>query len=294
MRMAVIQLNTGSDVERNLAVARDLMSRAVENDGAEWLLLPEHFQWAGGTVSQKHASAEILGEGPAYKMCAEFARELGVFVHAGSLYEKATDDPRIYNTTVAFDRAGNEVARYRKIHLFDVVTPDGTSYQESATVAPGDEVVTYDAGGITVGCAICYDLRFPELFQELVSQGAHLIALPAAFTLLTGKDHWEPLIRARAIETQTYFAASGSSGVVDNEGRQHWTYGHSMIVDPWGDVVALASDDEGYVVHDFDPEKLAHVRQGIPLNVSRQIRKTVASGRSNLQVLRRPRRKSAE
>ena len=272
MKMAIIQVNTVGDVEMNLDRLRRLMTQAVAQDGADWILLPEHFQWAGGTVAERKASAEFLGEGPAYQMCQNFAREHGVYVHAGSLYEKVVDDPRIYNTTLAFDRSGNEVARYRKIHLFDVIGPDGSVSRESATVAPGRDVVTYEADGITIGCAICYDLRFPELFQELVARGAQIIALPAAFTLQTGKDHWETLIRARAIETQTYLAASGAYGPVNYEGQQRWVYGHSMVVDPWGHVVAKASDGDGYIVHRYDAERLNKVRRDIPLDVSRQIR----------------------
>jgi len=273
MKMAVIQANTRSDIDKNIEVARELMSRAVEYDGANWLLLPEHFQFAGGSVNQRRESAEILGDGPAYKMCAEFARQHGVYVHAGSIYEKVDGDPRVFNTTVAFGPSGEELARYRKIHLFDVETPDGVAHRESDTVASGNEIVTYEVDGITVGCAICYDLRFPELFQQLVVKGAQVIALPAAFTLQTGKDHWETLLRARAIETQTYVAASGACGAVQFDDRVHQTYGHSMIVDPWGHVVAKASDGEGYALHRIDVSRIEQVRKGIPLAVSRQLRK---------------------
>ncbi|GAY22812.1 carbon-nitrogen hydrolase family protein [Sphingobium fuliginis] len=266
MRLATIQMNSVGDVAENLHTAYDLMLRAVEYEGVDWLLLPEHFHWAGGTIEDRHRAAEILGQGPAYAMCAEFAAKHKVIVHAGSIFERATDEPRIYNTTVAFDRNGAELARYRKIHLFDIDGPDGRSYRESDTVAPGNEVVTYDANGITVGCSICYDLRFPLLFQQLVAKGAQIIAIPAAFTLQTGKDHWEPLIRARAIETQTYVVASGSCGVVDYEGQAHWTYGHSMIVDPWGHVVAMCSDGRGYAVHVFEPDRVAKVRHDIPVS----------------------------
>lgn len=264
MKLAVIQMNSVGDIDRNLHLAHDLMHRAVEQDGADWLLLPEHFHWAGGTVADRHRAAEVLGEGPAYEMCANFAHDHRVVVHAGSIFEKA-DDQRVHNTTVVFDDSGCELARYRKIHLFDIDSPDGRSFRESATVAPGHEVVTYEVNGVTVGCAICYDLRFPRLFGELARRGSQIIALPAAFTLQTGKDHWEPLIRARAIETQTYFAASGSCGVVDYEGQPHWSYGHSMIVDPWGHVVAMCSDGDGYAIHAFEPDRVAKVRQAIPV-----------------------------
>ena len=265
MKLAVIQMNSISDVAANIAAARDLMLRAVEQDGADWLLLPEHFHWAGGTIADRQNAAELLGDGPAYEMCAAFAREHNVFVHAGSIFEKSVDDRRIFNTTVAFGRDGRELARYRKIHLFDIDGPDGTSYRESDTVAPGESVVTYVADGVTVGCAICYDLRFPRLFQQLVAKGARIIALPAAFTLQTGKDHWEPLIRARAIETQTYFAASGSCGVVGYDGLPHWTYGHSMIVDPWGHIVAMTSDGGGVASHSYDAGRLEKIRRDIPV-----------------------------
>jgi len=166
MKLAVIQMNSVGDVARNLHVAYDLMHKAVEQEGADWLLLPEHFHWAGGTVEDRHAAAEVLGDGPAYEMCARFAQDHKVFVHAGSIFEKSKDEPRIYNTTVAFDRSGLELARYRKIHLFDIDGPDGRSYRESDTVAPGNEVVAYEAGGITIGCAICYDLRFPSVARS--------------------------------------------------------------------------------------------------------------------------------
>ena len=266
MKMAVIQMNSVRDSAANIAVAKNLMTRAVTEDGADWLLLPEHFHWAGGTIKDRHEAAEVLGDGPAYQMCAQFAQDHQVFVHAGSIFERSADEPRIYNTTVAFGRDGEELARYRKIHLFDIVGPDGTSYRESDTVAPGSEAITYDADGVTVGCTICYDLRFPALFQRLVAKGAQVIALPAAFTLQTGKDHWEPLIRARAIETQTYLAASGSCGVVEYEGKPHWTYGHSMIVDPWGHVVAMTSDGNGSATHRFEAERIARVRRDIPVS----------------------------
>ena len=171
----------------------------------------------------------------------------------------------LHNTTVVFDRDGGEVARYRKIHMFDIETPDGVSYRESASFKPGDAVVTYDCEGTTVGCAICYDLRFPYLFQALVEAGAAVIALPSAFTLQTGKDHWEVLCRARAIEAQSYFVAPAQTGPhqVGNETRH--TYGHSLVVDPWGHVTARASDGAGFVSARLDPARVAQVRQRMPV-----------------------------
>lgn len=265
MKLAVVQMNSTADVARNVATARELMEIAVKRDGATWLLLPEHFQWAGGDREGRLGSAEILGEGPAYRMCRDFAREYGVNVHAGSIYEALPEKGRVANTSIAFDRGGNEVARYRKIHLFDITGPDGAQYLESETVRAGDTTVVYEVDGVKFGCAICYDLRFPELFRALVDQGAQVIALPAAFTLQTGKDHWEPLIRARAIETQCYLAAAGSCGSVPRNGQPHYTYGHSMIVDPWGHKVAQVSDGDGVAVHNFDVDLVAKTRRDIPL-----------------------------
>ncbi|HEY1940755.1 MAG TPA: nitrilase-related carbon-nitrogen hydrolase, partial [Roseiarcus sp.] len=164
-----------------------------------------------------------------------------------------------------FNREGEEIARYRKIHLFDVTTPDGASYKESATVKAGEAVVTYDCEGVTIGCSICYDLRFPDLFQALAEKGAQIIALPAAFTLQTGKDHWETLLRARAIETETYVCAAAQTGsfTVGNEQRQ--TYGHSLVADPWGHVVAKASDGVGLVSSRLDMAVVDRVRRQIPV-----------------------------
>ena len=265
MKLAVIQMNSGPDVPKNLEVAWVLMEQAVASDGADWLLLPEHFQCAGGSAAQRKASAEVLGEGPAYAMCQRFAREKGVYVHAGSLYEALPGDRRIANTTVVFNRSGEQIALYRKIHLFDITGPGGIEYRESDTVARGDAIVIYEAEGVRFGCAICYDLRFPELFRALSEKGADVIALPAAFLLHTGKDHWEPLLRARAIENQVYVAASGSWGAVERDGRLHHTWGRSMIVDPWGQKIAQVSDSDGVAAHRFDRDLIAKIRRDIPI-----------------------------
>jgi nitrilase len=181
------------------------------------------------------------------------------------MMERIEGEARIHNTTVVFDRVGAEIARYRKIHLFDVTTPDGAAYKESAVVKPGDAVVTYDCEGVTIGCSICYDLRFPALFQALAEKGAEVIALPAAFTLQTGKDHWDVLLRARAIETETYVCAAAQTGTftVGNETRA--TYGHSLVADPWGHVVAKASDGVGIVSTRLDPEVVRRTRALIPV-----------------------------
>jgi predicted amidohydrolase len=265
MKVSLVQMNSISDKAANIAAARALIEQAVAEEAPDWVLLPEQFDWAGGARGDKHTNAETLPGGPAYAMAQELARRHRIFIHAGSIMERIEGDERIHNTSVVFNRQGEEIARYRKIHLFDVTTPDGASYKESATVKAGDRVVTYDCEGVTVGCSICYDLRFPDLFQALAEKGAQIIALPAAFTLQTGKDHWEVLLRARAIETQTYVCASAQTGsfMVGNEQRA--TYGHSLVADPWGHVVAKASDGVGVVSTRIDPATVAKVRTMIPV-----------------------------
>ena len=198
MKIALIQMNSGQDKASNLASAAALIDAAVAEDRPDWVLLPECFDYMGGDRAGKRAAAEIVPDGPAYALMQERAARHGIFIHAGSILEAVAGEDRIHNTTLVFDRGGREVARYRKIHLFDITAPDGTEYKESAAIKPGEAVVTYECEGVTVGCAICYDLRFPALFQALASKGATLIALPAAFTMQTGKDHWEVLCRARA------------------------------------------------------------------------------------------------
>ena len=182
MKVSLIQMNSINDKAANIAAARALIERAVAEEAPDWVLLPEQFDWAGGVKGDKARNAETLPGGPAYAMAQELAAKHAMFIHAGSIMERIEGDERIHNTSVVFDRKGEEIARYRKIHLFDVTTPDGVAYRESATVKAGDLVVTYDCEGVTVGCTICYDLRFPGLFQALAEKGAEVIALPAAFT----------------------------------------------------------------------------------------------------------------
>lgn len=265
MKVSLVQMNSINDKAANIAQARALIEKAVAEENPDWILLPEQFDWAGGVKGDKARNAETLPGGPAYAMAKELAIKHHVFIHAGSIMEKIEGDERIHNTSVVFNRKGEEIARYRKIHLFDVTTPDGANYKESATVKAGDMVVTYDCDGVTVGCAICYDLRFPGLFQALMDKGAQVIALPAAFTQQTGKDHWEVLLRARAIETESYVCASAQTGTftVGNETRA--TYGHSLVADPWGLVVAKASDGIGIVSSRLDISQVERVRKLIPV-----------------------------
>jgi deaminated glutathione amidase len=265
MKVSIIQMNSISDKAANIAAAEALIERAVREERPDWVLLPEFFDWAGGGKADKLKNAESFPDGPAYEMARRQAIKHRIFVHAGSIMEKIDGEDRIHNTSVVFNREGEEIACYRKIHLFDVTTPDGTSYKESQTVKAGDKVVTYDCEGVTVGCSICYDLRFPNLFQALAEKGAEIIALPAAFTMLTGKDHWEVLLRARAIETETYICASAQTGAFTVGSEQRHTYGHSLVADPWGHVVAKASDGPGVVSARIDKDRVRRVRAMIPV-----------------------------
>ena len=265
MKVSIVQMNSVSDKAANIRAAEALIERAVREERPDWVLLPEFFDWAGGSKADKLANAETFPGGPAYEMARAQAIRHRIFVHAGSIMERIEGEARIHNTSVVFNREGEEIARYRKIHLFDVTTPDGASYKESQAVKPGDQVVTYDCEGVTIGCSICYDLRFPDLFQALAEKGAQVIALPAAFTLQTGKDHWEVLLRARAIETEAYVCASAQTGSFTVGNEQRHTYGHSLVADPWGHVVAKASDGAGIVSARIDPAQVERVRGLIPV-----------------------------
>ncbi|OAB55342.1 carbon-nitrogen hydrolase [Phormidium willei BDU 130791] len=254
-------MNTQADKAANLESARALIETAVAQEKPDLVVLPETFTSMTSDFERQRANAESIPDGEACQLMSGLARKHGVFIHAGSMAEAAGD--KCYNTTTVWNRAGELVARYRKIHLFDVDVPGGVSYRESDTMRRGDELVTYDLDGVTIGCAICYDLRFPELFRGLRDKGARIIMLPAAFTLLTGKDHWAPLIRARAIETQTFMVAPGQIFAHD-EGRK-LCYGHSMIVDPWGTIVAEASDVVGTISARIDPGYTDTVRAKMPV-----------------------------
>ncbi|MEZ5294296.1 MAG: carbon-nitrogen hydrolase family protein [Vicinamibacterales bacterium] len=278
MKATLIQTNAGTDRPKNLRDAEALIARAVEMDRPDLVVLPEYFEFYGGPSAGRVAAAEPLPGGAAYAAMQAAAKSHRVWIHAGSMVERIPGDAsRAYNTTVVFNREGREVARYRKIHLFDVIAPDGHAYRESATVKAGDDVVLYDLEGLTVGCTICYDLRFSELFLALARGGADVIVVPAAFTLLTGKDHWEVLLRARAIETQTYVLASGQCGSYDAGGTVRQTYGHSLVCDPWGHVIARASDGVGFVTARVEPDEIRRVRALIPMSEHRTQMLTVGA-----------------
>lgn len=261
MKVSLVQMNSAEDKARNLDDAERLVREVVAAERPDLVVLPEYFAFLGEEREAIHGSGEDVGEGPTARRFSALAAELGVTLHLGSMVEKSGNGH--YNTTVVFGPQGQELARYRKMHLFDIDVPGGLSYRESDTISRGEEVVTYKVGDATVGCAICYDIRFPELFRGLRDAGADVIVLPAAFTLMTGKDHWEVLARARAIETQTYFLAVGQFGTHANGRKACW--GHSMAIDPWGHMIAQASDGVGTVTASLDLGRIAKVRQDVPV-----------------------------
>jgi nitrilase len=261
MKISVIQMNSDADKARNLDEAERLVREVVADEKPDLVVLPEYFAFLGEGRDAVHDSGETFPDGSSYKRMAALAKELDVTLHAGSMVEKAGNNH--FNTSVVFSPSGDEIAKYRKMHLFDVDAPGGVSYRESDTISRGEDVVTYKVGDATVGCAICYDIRFPELFRALRDKGADVIVLPAAFTLMTGKDHWEVLARARAIETQTYFVAVGQTGA-HADGKK-WCWGHSMVIDPWGHMVAQCSDGVGVASAAIDLDRVEKVRRDVPV-----------------------------
>jgi predicted amidohydrolase len=264
MRIAVCQLNARDDRAANLAVARSLLDRAA-SAGADFAVLPEYVDYLGrgdGAPKPETVNGEFA------EFFAAAARDLGMWVHAGSFHEVGPDEGRTYNTSLIFDPRGELAATYRKIHLYDVEIAGRVSYQESRTVAPGAETVVTDVDGVRTGLSICYDLRFPELYRALAIAGAKVLVVPAAFMLHTGRDHWEVLLRARAIENQCYVVAAGQIG--DHEPRRT-CFGRSMIVDPWGTVLAQAPDTVGIVVADIDLERLDAIRAELPSLANRRL-----------------------
>jgi predicted amidohydrolase len=262
--VAVLQMSSGEDKAANVETALRLIDEAAAT-GARLVVLPEIWTFLGGDEGNR-ANAEPI-PGPVTSALASKAKQHGIYLHGGSILEKRDGEPKLFNTTVVFDPNGEVVAQYSKIHLFDVVLDGVAAYQESNTVQRGEEIVTFDMDGTTVGLAICYDLRFPELFRILRLRGADVIVLPAAFTMTTGKDHWEVLIRARAIENQVYMVSCGQFGP-DASGK--WCYGRSLVADPWGTVLGTAPDREYVLKATVDLDYLQKVRRQVPSVENRQ------------------------
>jgi len=255
--VAAVQMVSTPVVEENIATARRLIGEAVDA-GARLVLLPEYWAIMGMSDSDKVAKAEPLGAGPIQAFMSEMAREHGIWLLGGTL-PLASDDPqRVINTTLVYDPKGEHVGRYDKIHLFGF-TKGTESYDEARTIVPGKSVGTIDTPLGKVGMSVCYDLRFPELYRAMGP--VSLIVVPAAFTYTTGRAHWEILLRARAIENQCYVLAAAQGGTHVN-GRRTW--GHSMLVDPWGEVKAVKAEGEGIVAGEVDEIFIHGVRESLP------------------------------
>ena len=265
---AVVQLNSTSDAERNWRSAEELVRRAAAA-GAALVATPENTNFLG-PHDEKVRRAEGL-DGPTCERFAGLARELGVHLLLGSFNERGPDADRCYNSSVLFGPDGARLAVYRKIHLFDVDVSPEVRFQESATVAPGTEPVVASTDRGRIGLTVCYDVRFGELYRRLVEQGAEILTVPSAFTLTTGRDHWHPLLRARAIESQCWLLAPAQWGRHDDRGLRE-SFGHAMIVDPWGHVVAMAPDGPGVALAEIDLERVRRVRSAIPVADHRRLR----------------------
>jgi predicted amidohydrolase len=267
MRVAAVQLNSNGDKARNLAVAERLV-RAAAADGAELVALPEKWNLLAAG-EEMAASAEPL-DGPSLGAARAWARELGIHLLAGSIAEAGDVETscKAFNTSVLIGPGGDDLAVYRKIHMFDVEA-GGVTYRESEHEQAGEEIVSAAIDGIELGLTVCYDLRFPELFRILAVRGARLIAAPSAFTAATGRDHWQVLLRARAIENQVFVIAPNQVG----EAPPHYSsYGRSAIVDPWGVVLATAPDEECFVAADLDLVAQERVREQLPSLANRRPR----------------------
>ena len=257
MTVASLQMIATPDLERNLDIAQRLIGHAAKQ-GARMVLLPEYFCLMGHKDTDKLAIAEPIGNGPIQQFLADQAVVRNLHIVAGTLPIASEVDGRVYNTTLVFNPQGECTARYDKIHLF-CFTKGQESYDEARVLLPGKVPVVADVEGFKIGLSVCYDLRFPELYRAMGL--VDLIVMPAAFTYTTGRAHWEVLMRARAIENQCYVLACGQGGVHEN-GRRTW--GHSMLVNPWGEVENVLEEGEGVVLGQLDPAKIVDVRNSLP------------------------------
>lgn len=259
-KVAVVQMTSTADVEANLRAVERLVGAAAE-EGARLVLVPECFAYLGPEEGKLALAEPLPGGGPILGRMAELARRVRAELVLGGFWEKGSSPTKVRNACVHLDAAGEIRAVYRKIHLFDVDLPDGTKLEESATVEPGTDIVATETAFGTLGLSVCYDVRFPELYRGLVDRGAIAMAVPAAFTATTGKDHWHVLLRARAIESQSYVLAAAQTGHHHGSRR---SYGHALVCDPWGTVLAECGEGEGVAIAWLDPEVVARVRASLP------------------------------
>jgi len=263
MRAAVVQINSSADRDRNLEVAESLV-RSAAADGADLIVLPEKWPLLASGEELIEGSETI--DGPAITAACSWASELGINIQAGSLCETGEGDARPSNTATMISPEGEITATYRKIHMFDVEA-GGVEYRESSFEQAGDRIATVTAGEAEIGMTICYDLRFPELYRALLDRGTNTYTIPSAFTSATGRDHWEPLIRARAIENESFVLAANQVGKAAPEFD---SWGHSSIVDPWGEIIARVDEGEGFAAADLDFAFLEETRRRLPAVTSRR------------------------
>lgn len=266
MQVAVIQMNSGRRREENVARALALVDQAADQ-GAEFALLPEYMTFLG-TYSEFAEMSESV-PGRTTEQLGAKARQHGIYLHGGSLIEKSGDPNRFYNTSLLFDPGGELIARYRKIHLFDVNIPGQVSDTESKKILPGEDIVVVDLREFRLGMSICFDLRFPEFYRQMAVAGAEVLVVPAAFTRATGRAHWEILLRARAIENHAYVLAAAQYG---KDGASTWRYGRSMIIDPWGTIMAAAPETgEAVLIVEVQREHILRRRQQLPVLEMRRL-----------------------
>ncbi|MDP3276428.1 MAG: carbon-nitrogen hydrolase family protein [Deltaproteobacteria bacterium] len=268
---AVVQMCSRDDLQENLRRAGLLIAKSVSR-GAKLVALPENLAWMGAESAKLETAevfAEGVSEGPVLAWARRTAREFAVWLVLGGVAEKSEDPSKVYNTCVVLDAHGEIRAKYRKIHRFDVTLSDGTNLCESRTVLAGEDLVVVDTPVGKLGLSICYDVRFPELYRALVDRGAEVLVVPAAFTTFTGRDHWHVLLRARAIESQCHVLAPAQWG---SHGGGRTTYGHALIADPWGTVLAECADGEGVAVAEINRVRRDEVRAQLPSLAHRRLR----------------------
>ena len=265
--VAAVQMCATDDLAANLATCRRLAARAADA-GARLIVLPECFPFLGSREGDKMAVAETIDDahpGPIVETLQAIATQHRAVVIGGGMPERVPgDDHRAYNTALVVGPGGELAARYRKIHLFDVDIPGGATLRESDATAPGDAGLVVRTLGLSLGITICYYVRFPELYRKLWKAGADVLLVPAAFTAHTGAAHWHLLLRARAVENQAYVIAAAQGG---RHNAKRESYGHAMVVDPWGTIVAEQADGDGVVVAQIDPELIARIRRNMPCAV---------------------------
>ncbi|MEK8030446.1 carbon-nitrogen hydrolase family protein [Ideonella sp. DXS29W] len=266
MKIAAVQMVSTPEVDRNLAAAGRLVAQAADA-GARLVALPEYFCLMGQRDDDKLAIAEADGDGPIQAFLSEAARRHQIWLIGGTLPIRAATPDRVRNACCVYGPGGERVARYDKIHLF-AFDNGRERYDEGRVLEAGSEPVAFDAAGFRVGLSVCYDLRFPELYRALMRPACDLLVVPAAFTYTTGKAHWELLLRARAVENQCHVLASAQGGLHENTRR---TWGHSMVIDPWGEVLAVQAEGEGLAIADAAIERRKAVREQLPALAHRKL-----------------------